>query len=255
MPDDNLHSDLNNQDGSGRGDQTENLDNAPAGDRPAWMDQNPDDLKDNEVLARRPTIEALSRDFLDLHGKSESSIQHLGENPTDEERNAFYSALGRPETPEGYKFEAFKMPEDIPYDDALDKWHRQTAHELGLNQDQASGYYDRWNTRMKAAYEEVQGKVGQRRTQAMDALKALPEWGSKTPVNLDTGKRALDTLMGEMGDRGPLLRAFLDESGLGDHPLMVELGWRIGRKLMPDKIVTGGAASGDKKSDAEVLYG
>lgn len=77
-----------------------------------------------------------------------------------------------------------------------------------------------------------------------------PEWGgSKLAETKDLASKAL-----ALG--GPELPAFLKETGLDMHPLVIGWARKVGQALHPDRVVTaGGGAPSARKSDAEVLFG
>jgi hypothetical protein len=71
------------------------------------------------------------------------SLQVPKADADQETWDKFYTKLGRPETAEGYTFNAPKeMPENMPYDGDAATWLKGVAHKLGLSASQAAGLHD-----------------------------------------------------------------------------------------------------------------
>jgi hypothetical protein len=105
-----------------------------------------------------------------------------------EEKDAFLDKLGRPKTPDEYKFEAPKdMPEGLPYDGELEKRFRSEAHALGLNPAQAAKLRDMFvdyqigafNGASSVSKQQIEAKAGK----ATETLEG--KWG---PLDGDTAK-------------------------------------------------------------------
>lgn len=205
--------------------------NADGNNLPAWMAQNPDDLKTNEVLAKNPTVGDLSRAYLDLHGKSENAIQKLGENATDTEKATFWNSIGRPESPEGYKFEEVKMPEGIPYDKEGEFAFRKFAHETGMTSQQAAGLHKWYGDRLVAAHTELEKAGKEIEDKAVETLKE--KWGGNYDVNLEMAKRGFDKA-GELAGKKDEFVKFMNDSQLGNNSLFIEVFHAIGKAMSED---------------------
>ena len=62
---------------------------------------------------------------------------------TDEDWNAVYERLGRPETPDGYKYE---LPKETKLEEKTLKAFSEEAHKLGLLPKQAQGIINYYNS-------------------------------------------------------------------------------------------------------------
>ena len=207
-----------------------------------WMAQNPDDLKVNEGLAKFKTTEDVSRAIMDFDGKmgelKNNTIPKLGDNPTDEAKAAHRTALGVPDTVEGYA--DIKKPDDLPegleYDQGLEGVFKNTAHALGLNPAQAKGVSDAYNAHVGELFtkaEEVRVKMFD---DSVNALKNV--WGAEHEGNIEKAKRALDTLS-EGIFKGDSFKKFMEESGLGNYPQFLQLFHGIHAKISDDTWETG----------------
>lgn len=116
-----------------------------------------------------------------------------GPNATPEEKSAFFKALGRPDTPEGY---GLKMPEKIgdkPFPKEL--WNDQqaagfakVAHSLGLTPAQTQALVEFDAARSLTAHEGTTAATQQAQQAAVTALKA--EWGADYAKNLALAQQA-----------------------------------------------------------------
>lgn len=136
-------------------------------------------------------------------------------------REAFWSELGRPSSPDGY---AFSPGEDATgYDTELAQWFRATAHDLNMPVDMAEALHDRFlESRLRTVAERLQS----RRERGAEAMTTLSrEWGASYNSNLQLAQRAVADLGGEE------LRETLETSGLGDDPSLIRAFAAFGRRL------------------------
>ena len=100
------------------------------------------------------------------------TITVLGDDPTPEEKNAYYNKLGRPENAADY---SVKLPEGVTDDTRLTMM-RSKAHELGISDAQFVGLAE-----ADAAYVEAatQGMIDTSAVNAADAEAQLrTDWGA-----------------------------------------------------------------------------
>ena len=235
MADEQINNTIdNNQDdnpqGSGSGHE-------PAGDkvtephRPAWMEQLPDDLKGNELLTGFRTIGELGKKFIELDGRVKKSVLLPGDDATEEERAEFFNRLGRPETPDGYELKRPELPDAIHYDEEQEAEFRKTAHQLGLTSEQAKGLYDWYHRMVLNAYNDAEKARAELKEQAVKTLKS--EWGDGFDEKVEIARRAVEKFGGDE------LKKFLDDSGLGDNPILVKAFYEVGSRILEDRTVPG----------------
>lgn len=80
--------------------------------------------------------ESLLQSYLALEKRLSNTIQKPSENASDDEKNAFFKALGRPETPEAYQINISHQLLDI------DPEVNKELYELGFTNAQAQEVYD-----------------------------------------------------------------------------------------------------------------
>lgn len=171
-----------------------------------------------------------------------------GKDADDAVWNEIYGRLGRPDEPGKYEL---KKPEDaatLSYDDATADWFRGAAHKAGLNPRQAGTLHDAFvelqRKRLEADIAEVQKKDAER----MAAFET--KHGAQAAAKKEQALMAMKALGGEE------FAQFLNESGLGTDPRMIETFVGIAEKIGEDGLKGSGAGLGlaMSKQDAETEY-
>ncbi len=208
----------------------------PAPEPGAWRADLPEDIRDDAALASINDVPALAKSL--IHAQRMVGADKVvlpGKDATDEQKAEFYTALGRPEKPEGYEIPTEGMPEglDIP-PESLESYY-QAAHDLGLNTQQVAGLY-RW------LMEDV-GKQGEGLATTAVEEKAAgekvlrEEFGDAYDQRMAVSKKAVRDFGGDE------LVAFLNDTGLGDSPALVKAFSKIGIAVGTDEIIGTGAAT------------
>lgn len=173
---------------------------------PAWMNQiNSELIKDAEKAGKLSKFEKLSdlaSAYLEAEGKLGSSIVKPGENASDEERRAFYTALGVPDAADKYSIEG---------DDA--KMFRELAYNNNLTDEQAKSLYASLQKVGQNALDAQKAAFAQ---QAQDTQAALQkEYGKDYQTKIEMLRRGVTTYGGKnMG-------AKLQQAGLlGDYDVV-----------------------------------
>lgn len=173
----------------------------------------------------------------------------LGDDPTAE-KPAVEGEVKEPAAakvvPEKYEL---KMPEGMQVDTALLDAVTPIFKEAGITQEVAQKLAD--------AYAPVIQKAGQAQHEAAMAAfdKQIEDWGKETKAMLgpDAAKemapagRLIQTFAGK---DAPALRQLLNDTGLGNHPLMVKFLIAAGKAISQDKFVDGGNMPGDNSEAA-----
>ena len=100
-----------------------------------WKDSLPEELRNEPCLENVKNFATLTKSYVNsqkMIGKNKIALP--GENATQEELDAFYTALGRPEKAELYKHDKVELPEGIGLDDAAVAQFRNFAFENGISQ-------------------------------------------------------------------------------------------------------------------------
>jgi hypothetical protein len=145
--------------------------------------------------------------------------------------------------PEKYEFAG---PEGMELDQELLGEFEGTARELNLTQDQANklfGLGTKLAEKLLAGHaDSVNSLLAASADEWAKTSKADKEFGGDAlDANLAVAKKTLDTF------GSPELRQLLNDTGLGNHPEIVRLAYRVGKAISEDGVIRGSAAStGDK---------
>ena len=155
---------------------------------------------------------------------------------TDEDWNEVYTRLGKPESPDGYKF---NLPKDNnKLDDNSLKAFSEQAHKLGLLPHQADGIIKYYNELANAAEVDTNSKAETSRLQAEEALRK--EFGPAYNNKLNAAKNLASATLGSDFLSNTVLK---DGSKLGDNPTVVKAFADLAGKLSEDTIVKGDSPS------------
>ncbi len=145
-----------------------------------------------------------------------------------EEIRAFYQKTGCPENPEGYEIPVVEGAEQFRNEN-IENSLKLIAHAEGVNKQAfehiVKGYYDQLLADTQAS-----------RTQGETALKQ--ELGAKYDEELAIGRRFCDTCSDEF-------RKLLDDSGLGNSPIVIKEFIAKGKQTMADTLIRG--TEGERK--------
>lgn len=116
------------------------------------------------------------------------------EGASEDELNAFYAKIGRPEKPDGYEI---KAPEGTTLDEGLVAKFRETAFKAGLPAAAAGPLVEMFNGHVSEMLEAQEAERATARGEGIAAVKK--EWGAATPQNMAAANRAM-TALGLSGD-------------------------------------------------------
>ena len=141
--------------------------------------------------------------------------------------------------PEKYEFEP---PEGVEVDPSKIEGFGETAKDLGLSQKQFQQLVEYDIERSAAALEEMSTQFSERIADWAEETKADKELGGEElDANLGLAKQAIDTF------GSPQLAKLIDAPsadnpdglGLGNHPEVIRLFYRVGRAISESDLVTG----------------
>ena len=198
--------------------------------------------KDPKALEKLPKgLSELYASFAALDAQSSSALKRPAKDAPKEAWDQFYKELGRPESAEGYTLEKPQIPSGMRYDEQTEKWFRGVAHNLGLTQEQAKGFFEEYN---KIQVEGVQRAVAAKKAAAEAALNALKqEWKETFPDKWEGIKQAYTQFIPE-GANGALFKK-IQAYGLDNDPDFLKMFKNIYDKIGPPKfVVSSGQGSG-----------
>lgn len=205
-------------------------------DLPAWTSQLPEELRSNTDVMKQLTkfgkIGDLAKSYSELEKKLGSSLVKPGENSSDEEKEAFYRKLGKPESAAGYEIED------------KDGILKELAFKHNLTNEQAKALFTELNALGQKQIEDSAKAVIQ---QAADTEKSLrDEYGNKYETKLEMLKRGVQAY------GGPQLAKALQDAGLLANEIIVRHFIKLGEMNAEAGTFNKGEAAPEKyKSTAE----
>ena len=208
-----------------------------------WRAGLPDDLKQNTDLANYKTVGDFTKDALswkgkvsELEGKLGESIPKLPDDATDEDRNTYYDALGRPQKASEYEFDG----EDKNAPEWTNFWKDQ-FYGLGLTKTQAKALSTSFNGQIQKLVEASNGALKAEMTTAEQKLRT--ELGDKYDTSVELAKR----LWKQHGE-GEFDTAFANSpSRFGTIRLLLKFAALTGEDTSPQGSHSGGAKELDSK--------
>lgn len=195
-----------------------------------WMSSIDESIRSDPSLADIRDINGLAKSYVHAQrmvGRDKVAIPQEGADQL--EWDEFYNRLGRPEQ---YSFEQPQLVDGMEYDSGMEDAMKQVMHQAGLTQTQANALYK--------GYMEYVNNQGQGLAEGREAVRN--EWhaelrrdfGRAFNESVDLAQRAAR----EYG--GDEFLGWLDQSGMGDHPMMVKMFAKIGKQMSEGRIADGG---------------
>lgn len=182
--------------------------------------------------------------YRELSGKLGKSISVPADDAPPEEKERFFTAIGRPEKPEDYEFKLpDEYPEGLPYDKEFADNFRGVFHEAGVPKTMADKLHGAFALQMAAMAQANVEAVKTKVEGTHDAL--VKDWG---PVESDTfkaNKSYMDTAVDKLG----LTEAFkangimLDDGSWTD-PAVAQAMKTIGESMFKEDVLEGDATGG-----------
>ena len=217
---------------------TENVEQAPAlsGDplnntpetNTDWKASLSDELRADKSLENIKDVSSLAKSY--IHAQKlvgADKIPVPNKHATEDDWNAVYKRLGRPETPDGYKF---NLPEDQKVDENGLKVFADHAHKLGLLPNQAEGLVKFYNEMQSNQLQEADSTALAGRQKAMDELQS--EWGAAYKQKVDQANNVVASVF----PQGFMSTNLADGTKLGDHPAVIKAFADLASKMGEDKI-------------------
>lgn len=228
-----------------------------------WLDSMPDGTFEKDDtgkskqgdLADHKNIGSIVKSYLNKDKLLGTSIQPLGEKPTDDQIKAHRSKVGCPETVEGYEVaKPEKLPEGMAFDDELMTNCSKYAHDNhipkgvfeGLAKLVIDGQTATFTKMTEAAVKDRDGII----ETATNKLKG--EWGAEYDGNLETANRFYD-----LPGNNEVNKAFTElmaEYELNSHPIVVKFFHEAFKMVKSDTVPSGDGAGGETTKKGQLSY-
>ena len=186
-------------------------------------------------------------DIKDLNGlvKSYISAQSMvgadrvvipKEGASAEEWKSFYQKTGTPDAPEAYGLEQIELPQGAPVDHRLDPQIQQLFHKYNLTKAQAAGLYKEYSDLVS---QDLSAQISaQEQAVQTELANFKAQVGGQFDTMVAQAKQAVYAFGGEE------VKAWFNETGIGDHPKMIQLFANIGKLIGEDKGFRDGSGAG-----------
>ena len=144
-------------------------------------------------------------------------------------------------------YEGLCLPDDILFqEDSLESF-KQLAREMKLTEEQVQKILDFESASLRADAEKTEKQ--KRSTVERWAEETRSLYGEKLERELSFALRAADAF------GGPDLRTLLEDTGLGNHPVIIRTLSEIGKAISEDSFPGGKPSVSQDKTFTEALYG
>lgn len=207
---------------------------------PGWVAQLPDPMKAEKSFTSFKTLGDFAGDYMakgkeleTLKDQVANSIPKLTENATDEQKTAYFKALGVPEKPTEYEF---PKTDGADHDPKMIEWAQKTFHDAHLSKEQGALIGKAWNGFVAEMVKAQTDADTKGRQEAEATLKK--ELGDKYAETVELTARLLKETA------TPEELKFLQDSKLGNHPALVRLIAKLAAKTGEDSTGKGNPARG-----------
>jgi hypothetical protein len=197
-----------------------------------WRDTLPEDIRASPSLTKFETQEGLAKSYINLEKMLGTDKVAVPKEGDQEGWERWVKAAGRPDDPKDY---GFQPPADLPagleYSPENDQRLAAVVHKAGLNKHQAGlvrEEFMKWMGEGAVAQTDMSAS-----TAATQETQLRTEWGRAFDQNLKEAKLAVK----EYG--GDEFAAYLEQTGLGNHPALAKAFHTIARKTMGESQLIG----------------
>jgi hypothetical protein len=212
------------------GDQTIMSDNQQSTTQVDWKESVPQEYR--ESISKFNDVGTMAKSYVEMEKMIGSRVKIPDDTSTPEEKSAFYQKLGRPQNPEAYDL---GLAEDTPINPAILTAVQQAAFDNGVSQTALQSV-------VKSYMDAETAALNQTFNEGETALKTL--WPGTYEEEVKIGQRALRELAGD--EYRDELVALVDGTPLGNSPAFIRFLNDVGKKMLPDTLVTGKQTTEDK---------
>lgn len=219
---------------------------------PTWHGLTPDVMVDHSsgripaaehpIIKDTPDGPTAAMRLINAQREIGQRIKIPGENATTQELGEFYTKLGRPESPDSYKWEA---PEGEEAHEPTMKAMKETAFTSGLSQRQFNDLVTSFNGQMSKMIEERQESLKAEADAQFEAMKT--RWGDKYEENVENAKRYLQ----ERFANNPETIQRWEDKGWANDPALIDMAAELGATRREHNPEVRGQEAPDAKRHAQ----
>ena len=197
----------------------------------SWKETISEEFRNDPNIAKFTEIDALAKSYINatrMIGSDKVIVPN--QNSNEDHWNEVYDKLGRPQSPDKYKFEI--KSDVVPFEETSIKQFAENAHKLGLNNKQAQGILEFYKNNVEQSTKQSQIDIETAQAQSQQQLRQ--EWGRAYDEKLTKAKSIAQTNFSK-----ELLNTQLkDGTVLGDNPEIIKGFANIANLLSEDKIIS-----------------
>jgi len=196
-----------------------------------WRDGLNPELKEDKTIAALSDVNQMAKMLVHsqkLIGKN--TVAMINENSTDEEKNEFYTKMGRPESADKFDINMEKVSPDFKELVEGDLgWYKDFAFKHGLSQKAAQEMFNDFQEHNSSKFsEQMEAHKGQM-DEKFNSL--MSNWGNDADKNL----QAADNMLNLIGMSDEIVSA-----GLQKNDVVINLLHKMSELVSEDKLSTGG---------------
>lgn len=198
----------------------------------------PDEYK--ELVSQRGWgADGFLKSYTELEKAMSTRVKIPTDESTSEEKSAFYTRLGRPDTPDGYTMP--NLPEGKSFDESLVGGMKTMAFEEGWTGSQWDKAVERYLAIEKQGAEAKEAEDARAQEETDRELKEL--WHADHPKRLEVARRAMRDLVkdnvvnGASDNLAERFKTLIEDSGLGDDSVFIQGMEQMGSKMLDDTLV------------------
>ena len=197
----------------------------------SWKETISEEFRKDPNIAKFTEIDALAKSYINatrMIGSDKVIVPN--QNSNEDHWNEVYDKLGRPQSPDKYKFEI--KSDVVPFEETSIKQFAENAHQLGLNNKQAQGILEFYKNNVEQIAQQSQIDIETSQAQSQQQLRQ--EWGRAYDEKLTKAKSIAQANFSK-----ELLNTQLkDGTVLGDNPEIIKGFANIANLLSEDKIIS-----------------
>jgi hypothetical protein len=197
----------------------------------SWKETISEEFRKDPNIAKFTEIDALAKSYINatrMIGSDKVIVPN--QNSNEDHWNEVYDKLGRPQSPDKYKFEI--KSDVVPFEETSIKQFAENAHKLGLNNKQAQGILEFYKNNVEQSAKQSQIDIETSQAQSQQQLRQ--EWGRAYDEKLTKAKSIAQANFSK-----ELLNTQLnDGTVLGDNPEIIKGFANIANLLSEDKIIS-----------------
>lgn len=172
----------------------------------------PEDLRDHPSLSPIKDVANLAKSYVNAQQLIGADKLAAPKNPSEEQLNAIYNYLGRPEEASAYEV---AVDGNIITEDAANAY-KDVAHKLNLTPQQANGILEYYKSLAQNTQEQAVQNIEYQREQVENDLKK--EWGQAYEQKISGAGQVLK----QYGNPEMLEWQLADGTKLGNHPEFIK---------------------------------